>query len=357
MSIQREVFGAAPDGSAVYLYTLMNSSGMRLKVTTFGGRMVQLYVPGRAGRLDDIIMGFDTLQPYMVRNPYFGALVGRCANRISNARFLLNGIWYELDRNAAPNHLHGGTGGFDKCVWRAEMIKNPERETLELTLCSPDGDQGYPGNLNVAVRYTLTEDNELCLSYRAFCDADTVINLTNHNYFNLAGHDSGNILNHRIRIDADAYTPTDAAHIPNGNICPVSGTPFDLRQPVRIGDRIHAFEEPQLAQSEGFDVNYVLRNYDGRMRCVAEVEEPESGRRMTVLTNQRALQFYTANYIHGNFIGKGGHAYPQHCGFCLETQGFPNSPNIPSFPPVLLHPGEEYRHDTVYAFAWGKGQS
>lgn len=353
MDIQKQAFGTAPDGQAVELYTLTNSNRMTLKVMTFGGRMVELHVPDRGGRVDDIIMGFDSLLPYTVRNPYFGAVVGRCANRISGARFTLNGICRKVDCNAAPHHLHGGTVGFDKRVWQASTVESPEGQTLELTLHSEDGDQGYPGDVFVTVQYTLTEHNELRLRYRAHCSADTILNLTNHNYFNLAGHNAGTVFEHCVRIDAGAVTPADAAHIPDGTIRPVDGTLLDLRKMTRLGERLCATaDDEQLAQSNGFDINYVLNGFDGTVRPVAEVYEPHSGRRMTVRTNMRAMQFYTANYINGSFIGKGGYAYPRYCGLCLETQDFPNSPNTPAFPPAVLRPGEEYRQDTVYGFSW-----
>lgn len=349
MSIRKEYFGTTKAGEEVSLYSLSNRNGMCLKVMDFGGRMVQLYVPDKNGVPADIIMGFDSLEPYTIKNPYFGAIVGRCANRISNSEFTLNGKVYSLDKNAAPHHLHGGTVGFDKRVWQAEMVEKEKEDQLVLTLDSADGDQGYPGNLHVTVCYTLTDQNEVSLTYEAVCDKDTVVNMTNHNYFNLSGHNSGTIAGQKIWIDADSFTPTDAEHIPYGTTCSVDGTPMDLRQMKEIGVGMESDYE-QIAQNEGYDVNFVLNHFGEGMRTVCRAEDPVSGRSMEVKTDRPAMQFYTANYIKGNFVGKGGYAYPQHCGFCLETQDFPNSPNTPQFPSVVLHPGEVYHHHTIYAF-------
>lgn len=347
MSIKKENFGVTKAGENVYLYSLLNQNGMCLKVMNFGGRMVQLYVPDKNGISDDIIMGFDNLEPYTVKNPYFGAIVGRCANRISNAEFTLNGKTYYLDRNASPHHLHGGVTGFDKRVWNADILE--EKNKLMLTLDSVDGDQGYPGNLHVTVCYMLTEKNEVSLTYEAVCDKDTVINMTNHNYFNLSGHDSGTIEKQKIWIDADAFTPVDMEHIPYGTICPVDGTPMDLRKMTEIGIGMKSRDE-QIIQNGGYDVNFVLNHFGQGIRTVCKVEDPDSGRTMKVKTDKPAMQFYTANYIKGNFVGKNGYRYPQHCGFCLETQDFPNSPNTSQFPSIVLKAGEVYCHHTIYAF-------
>ena len=351
MSIKKEFFGETNKGEKVYLFTLINKNNVCLKVMNFGGRMVQLYVPDKNGKLDDIIMGFDKLDPYTIKNPYFGALVGRCANRISNSKFCLNGKEYSLDKNADPHHLHGGIVGFDKRVWKAEIENENGQERLKLSLESEDGDQGYPGKLNVEVWYGLNDDNEVSLEYRAKCDQDTIINMTNHNYFNLLGHNKGTIEKHLIEINADKFTPTDKDHIPYGTILDVEGTPMDLREMKEIGSNIDS-DYDQIKQNGGYDVNYVLNNFDGNMREVCHVKEIQSGRGLIVKTNMPAMQFYTANYINNNFIGKGGYSYPKHCGFCLETQDYPNSPNTKNFPSIILKAGEEYYHHTIYKFTF-----
>jgi aldose 1-epimerase len=346
MLIQKEGFGKTADGKEVHLFTLSNKNGLRLLITDFGGRMVQLWLPDRDGRFDDVIMGFDTIDPYLIRNPFFGALVGRYANRIANAAFTLNGKKYQLDINAPPHHLHGGSGGFANKVWDAEESDGK----LKLTLASPDGDQGYPGNLQAEVIYALSGDNRLSIEYAARTDADTIVNLTNHNYFNLKGHNTGTVLGHRIRIEADSYLPTDAAGIPFAGPAPVEGTPFDLRKMIEIGSRINS-EDVQMAQKFGFDVHYFFPEGKG-LRRFCEVEEPESGRAMEMWTTKPGVQFYTSNFIKDKFIfaGKGGCVYRQYCGFCLESQFPPDSPNNAGFPSIILHPGEEYRHETVFTF-------
>lgn len=352
MSIIKTAFGRTGDGQAVELYTLTNRNGMKLAVSTYGAKLVQLWVPDREGKLADVITGFDTLDPYLIRNPYFGALVGRCANRISGASFVLNGVTYHLDENAPPHHLHGGLGGFDKKVFAAMPCMENGLETLKLTILSPDGDQGYPGNLHLEASYSLSDDNEVILHYRARSDAPTPVNITNHSYFNLAGHNAGTILDHEICIDADAYTPTGEGGIPLGTIQPVENTPMDLRQPVRIGERIYA-HYPQLEKDGGFDVNYVLNRTGNGLQPVCRLKDPSSGRVMEVRTTLPGLQFYTANYIKGDFtfVGKGGYRYNQYCGLCLETQFHPNTPNIPEFGDITLRPGQEYDSTTVYAFS------
>lgn len=349
MSIETLPFGMTPDGQDVALYILTNRNGMKLAVTTYGAKLVELWAPDREGTLADLITGFDTLDPYLIRNPYFGAFVGRCANRISGAAFTLNGKTYQLDCNKPPHHLHGGQGGFDKKVFD---VVSAEGNTLTLSLFSPDGDQGYPGNLKVTLYYTLTDENEVVLRYTAETDAPTPVNFTNHSYFNLKGQGQGNILDHRIRIDADAYVATCAGGIPTGVFQPVEGTPMDLREMVTIAERIHA-PYPQLEQDGGFDVSYVLNQPEAGLRPVCLVEEPTSGRRMEVYTTLPSMQFYTANYIKGDFTfhGKRGSFYDQHCGLCLETQFHPNTPNTPAFGSITLEPGERYDHTTVYAFS------
>ena len=358
MSITKKHFGNLPDGRKAELYTLENGRGMKAAVTTYGAKLVQLWSLDREGKMADIITGFDTLEPYLNRNPYFGALVGRCANRISNASFTLDGRTYQLDCNKPPHHLHGGQDGFDKRLFEAEAVEEETRDTLILKLFSPHGDQGYPGNLWLTAEYSLTQDNELVLHYRARTDAPTPVNITNHSYFNLGGHDSGNVLGHHIWVDADAFTPTKEGGIPTGEFCAVEGTPMDLRREVCIGERIHA-DYFQLKQNQGFDINYVLNHPEKGLRRVCELSDPGSGRRMEVQTTMPGLQVYTANYLKGDFVfrGKGGHLYDENCGLCLETQFHPNTPNTPAFGTVILRPGEEYNHTTIYRFsADGEGK-
>lgn len=350
MSITKQFFGTTEQGVSVDLYTLTNKNNLKLTITNYGGKMVQLYVPDKGGVFADIILGFDKLDSYLLKNPYFGSLIGRCANRLGNAQFTLNGKQYDLDCNTPPNQLHGGAAGFDKRVWDAEIIKVDGLEKLELKLKSEDGDQGYPGSVWVTVQYHLTDYNEVAIEYFAHCDADTIVNLTNHCYFNLAGHDSGDVLKQMLQIQADYFTPTDGTSIPTGELRKVENTPFDFRSMTAIGERISDGYE-QLARNDGYDINYMLNKKTDGLEKVCVVVDPESGRRMETLTTMPAVQLYTANYIKGTFIGKGDYTYNQYCGFCLETQYPPNSPNIPSFQSITLHPGEEYRHKTVYAFS------
>ncbi|VBB07741.1 aldose 1-/glucose-6-phosphate 1-epimerase [Lucifera butyrica] len=350
MPIRKSFFGTAMNGEPVHLYTLTNKNSLCLEITNLGGRLVRLFLPDKNNQFADVIMGFDRIESYLIRNPYFGALVGRFANRISHAKFDLNGVTYQLDVNAGVHHLHGGQGGFDKLVWDASTIVEEEQEKLLLKLKSKDNEDGYPGNLDVAVKYALTDKNELIIEYDAVSDKDTYVNLTNHNYFNLAGHSSGSIHNHFIEMKASHYTPTDEFGMPTGETAPVEGTPIDLRKKTRMGDRIHSLF-PQIIKNEGFDLNYILDKTE-EFQSVCKVWEPDSGRTMEVFTTKPAMQFYTGNNIKNSFVfvGKQGYLYTQHCGFCLETQYNPNSPNISTFPDVVLKAGEEYKHKTVYAF-------
>ena len=354
MEVKREIFGKINGGREVYLYTLTNKNGLRLLITDFGGRMVQFHVPDREGHFDDIITGFDSLDPYLVRNPYFGALVGRYAGRISGAAFTLNGTIYNLDANQNNQHLHGGAKGFSNVLWDAEIPEESGGGKLKLSLVSPDGDQGYPGTVAAEVIYTLTDQNSLSIAYSAKTDADTPVNLTNHTYFNLKGHNKGDVLGHKIRIDADLFLPIDVAGIVSGAPKKVDGTPFDLRALTEIGSRFSASHE-QMIQQEGFDVYYFFNNNNEmcpQLRTVCVVEEAQSGRKMEVLSTKPGVQFYTANKIKDNFTftGKGGYKYTQYCGFCLETQYIPNGPNNPYGTSVILRPGGEYKHETVFAF-------
>jgi len=331
------------------LYTLSNRGGMKVSITNYGGRVVSVLVPDRHGNFADVVLGFDNLEGYLGSNPFFGALVGRYANRIGKARFKLNGVEYKLEQNDGPNTLHGGSNGFDKKAWTAkESSKNPP--ALELTYVSPDGEEGYPGKLTARVLYTLTDTNELKVDYTATTDKDTVLNLTNHSYFNLAGEGSGDILRHVMMINADRFTPVDATLIPTGELRKVEGTPFDFRKPRAIGERIDSNDE-QIKFGQGYDHNFVLSRIGHGLTIAARVTEPESGRVLEVLTTQPGMQFYTGNFLDGSVHGKGGKAYVHRSAFCLETQHFPDSPNQPKFPSTVLKPGQTYHETTIFKFS------
>lgn len=352
MAIEKAPFGVLEDGRKVSLYTLKGSDGFSLTVTDFGGKMVSLMAPDRQGNLEDVILGFGELAPYLVRNPYFGTLVGRCANRIRGAEFELNGKTYHLDTNAYPHHLHGGWGGFDKKLWDSEVVSDHRGERLHLHLLSPDGDQGYPGNLSVDVYYTVDENNRVSLEYFASADKDTLVNLTNHCYFNLNGHEGATVLNHVVTLKADQITDLDEEKMVYGKLLPVEGTPFDFRTPHAVGERIHQ-DDRLLQLTQGYDINYVLDRQGDGLERVCQVTVPENGRRLTVYTTLPAMQLYTANYIRDDFVftGKGGAAYDHpYCGMCLETQYYPNSPHCPQFPSIVLRRGETYHSETIYHF-------
>ncbi len=352
MNITKKRFGRLPTGEEMLCHTLTNKNDVSLTVLNYGGKIVSLWLPDRQGRQDDIVMGFDKPESYLTRNPYFGSLVGRYANRIRNACFTLNGKEYRLDPNAAPHHLHGGGFGFDKRLWDVEPALTQGEGKLFLTLFSPDGDQGYPGNLHVKVTYSLSDSNDLSIEYEAVCDQDTPFNPTNHSYFNLKGHQNGTVLDHLVLIRADYITDLADDRIPDGKLLPVADTPFDFNTPRLIRDRYRA-PDRLLALSDGYDINYILRRTtEKQLEKVCTVSEGTCGRSMTVSTTLPAMQFYTANYIKGNFtfIGKGGHFYPQYCGFCLETQFNPNSVNLPQFPSTILRKNEQFYAQTVYHF-------
>lgn len=330
-------------GEPVQLYTLTNAQGAEARITNYGGIVVSLTVPDRDGNLADVVLGFDTLDGYLGKHPHFGALIGRYGNRIGKARFALNGVEYTLAKNNGENHLHGGIRAFDMLVWKA---KEAPGESLELSRLSPDGEEGYPGNLSTTVTYSLTDNNELKIDYSASTDRDTIVNLTNHSYFNLAGQGEGDILAHQVTILADRFTPIDKGLIPTGELRHVEGTPFDFRTPQAIGARIDGPDE-QLQFGGGYDHNWVLN----RSEVAAKVTEPNSGRVMEVLTTEPGLQLYTGNFLNGTIQGKAGKVYPRRAAFCMETQHFPDSPNKPDFPSVVLKPGERYRTTTVYRFS------
>jgi len=342
MDIQKQPFGELSDGTAVDIYTLINGKGITARLMTYGAILVSLEVPDRTGKPGDIVLGYDSLDGYIKNNPYFGSIVGRYGNRIAKGRFTLDGISYELATNNDENHLHGGIKGYDKVAWKAEPVRGVGEVGVKFSYLSPDGEEGYPGNLNITVTYMLTDQNELKIGYEATTDKATPINLTHHSYFNLAGE--GDILNHKLMINAHAYTPVDAGLIPTGEVRPVKDTPFDFTTPHTIGERI--------AQVEGgYDHNFVLRSGGGKTELAVRVVEPGSGRIMEISTTEPGLQFYSGNFLDGTIIGKGGRAYKKHAGFCLETQHFPDSPNRPNFPSTILRPGEVYRTLTVHKFS------
>ncbi len=343
-------FGTTADGAEVSLYTLKNRAGMEATITNYGGIVVSLRVPDRMGKFDDVVLGYESLTGYLKETPYFGALIGRYGNRIARGKFTLNGKGYSLATNNGKNHLHGGLKGFDKVVWTAEQTETPAGPSLVLTYLSKDGEEGYPGNLRVRAVYTVTEANELAVEFSATTDKPTVVNLTHHSYFNLAGAASPTtILNHTIMIDADRFTPIDSGLIPTGELREVTGTPMDFRTPTPIGARIDVADE-QLRFGLGYDHNWVLNKRDQGMRLAARVEESTTGRILEVLTSEPGIQFYSGNFLDGTLVGKGGKAYVYRYGFCLEPQHFPDSPNKPDFPTVVLNPGQTYGHKILYRF-------
>jgi aldose 1-epimerase len=347
-----EPFGEV-DGEAVERYTLTNSSGMEVAILTYGGIVQSIVVPDRNGQMANVALGFATLDEYVAGNPYFGCITGRYANRIARGTFTLEGERYFLALNNGSNTLHGGEKGFDKYVWAAEDTTGTDGPAVTLRRTSPDGEEGYPGTLEVAVTYTLTEANELRIEYEATTDAPTIVNLTNHSYFNLAGEGSGSIYDHELQINASTYTPTDATAIPTGELAPVAGTPFDFTQPTAIGARIRDGAE-QIVLGRGYDHNFVLDRPspdDTSMIVAARVSEPTSGRTMEVLTTEPGIQFYSGNFLDGTIVGTSGTPYRQGDGFALETQHYPDSPNQPDWPSTELRPGETYTTTTVYAFS------
>ncbi len=337
-------FGKTRDGKPVVIYALTNKSGAEVKITSYGGRIVSLKVPDKTGGMGDVVLGFDSLEGYLNENPYFGALVGRYANRIGHAQFTLDGVLYKVPKNDGDNSLHGGTRGFDKVVWTPRALPDGG---LELTYLSKDGEEGYPGNCKVTVVYHLTNANELKIEYAASTDKDTVVNLTNHSYFNLKG--SGDILGHVLTLNADRFTPVDGGLIPTGELKAVAGTPFDFRTPTAIGARIEQNDE-QLKLGKGYDHNWVLNRKNGELSLAARVEEPSTGRVMEVWTTQPGIQFYTGNFLDGTIKGKGGWVYARRSALCLETQHYPDSPNKPKFPSTVLKPGMGFKSTTVFKF-------
>jgi galactose mutarotase len=351
-SISRASFGHTPDGTAVEQFTLTNGRGVEIKTIQYGAVIVSIRVPDRNGRVDDVVLGFDTLDGYLTKSRYFGAVVGRYANRIAKGRFVLDGKTYQLATNNGPNHLHGGLQGFDKVVWRAEPFEREGSVGVVYTHASADGDQGYPGALSARVIYTLTPANELVVEYDAKTDKPTIVNLTQHSYFNLAGDGSGDILGHQLTIDADRFTPIDETLIPTGELAPVEGTPFDFRRPMPIGARIDV-DDVQLRNARGYDHDFVINRPPedrGSLVHAARLVDPKSGRTLDVATTEPGMQFYSGNFLDGSAVGKAGRVYNHRFGLCLETQHFPDSPNHPNFPSTVLRPGQPFRSKTTFTF-------
>jgi len=346
VTVHQEEWGKTADGTVVHLFTLTNRHGVVAKVTTFGAILTELHAPDRAGRSVNVALGFDNLDAYLKGHPGFGATIGRFANRIAKARFVIDGVEYKVAANSGANHIHGGRKGFDKMVWQAKVVPTRNGEAaVEFSYLSKDGEEGYPGNLQVTVTYTLTEANELRIDYRAQTDKATPVNLTNHSYFNLAG--SGDVLEQELQLNADRYTPADDELIPTGAIASVKGTPLDFTKPEKIGARI----EQLKPKPGGYDHNYVINGEAGTLRLAARAREPKSGRVMEVSTTEPGVQLYTANWLDGKTRGTGGVVYPRHGGFCLETQHYPDSVNKPDFPSPILRPGQTFRSTTVFKFS------
>jgi aldose 1-epimerase len=344
-AVSKASFGKLADGAAVDIYTL-KTTGLEVRITNFGARIVSIETPDRAGKVADVALGYNTLDEYVADNKtYLGSIVGRYGNRIAHGSFTIDGKTYNVPKNNGPNSLHGGTVGFDRKVWQAHEVPGG----VEFTLVSPDGDQGYPGTLTAHVKYTVHAPGTLRIDYTATTDKSTVVNLTNHTYFNLAGEGHGTILGEKVKLDADAYTPVDAGLIPTGELAPVKDTPFDFTHAMVIGERIHE-DNQQLKYAGGYDVNWVVRGKAGELRPAAEVIDPTSGRTLTVETTQPGVQFYTGNSLPGLFKGRSGVVYGKNMGLCLETQHFPDSPNHPSFPSTELKPGETMQQTTVFRF-------
>jgi aldose 1-epimerase len=344
--VNKASFGAV-GGKQVDIYTLTNANGMVAKIMTYGAIVTELDTPDRNGKLDDVVLGFDSLEGYLQKEPYFGAIVGRVGNRIANGRFTLNGKAYQLAKNDGKNHLHGGLKGFDKVVWDAKIVSVATGTAVEFSYLSKDGEEGYPGNCSVKVVYGLTNSNELTISYTVTTDQDTPVNVTNHSYFNLGGPENGSILDHSILIDADRYTPVNSGLIPTGELKSVAGTPMDFRQSTRIGEHIKEVGGNPV----GYDHNYVINGGGGTLSPVATVYEPKSGRVMDVTSTEPGVQFYSGNFLDGTLTGKKGVVYNQYWGLALETQHFPDTPNQPNFPTDILKAGQTYNSETVYRFS------
>jgi len=349
-SVTQIAFGRLPDGSAVDVFTLANGRGMEVRAISYGGIIQAIRVPDAGGGSGDVVLGFDSLADYLGPSPYFGAIVGRYANRIAKGRFTLDGRAYRLATNNGSNHLHGGVKGFDKVNWHGAAFQHGDSVGVTFTRTSPDGEEGYPGTLSARVTYTLTPANELVIDYLATTDKATPVNLSQHTYFNLRGEGSGDILGHGLTITADSFTPVDSTLIPTGAIAPVTGTPFDFRTQFPIGARVDV-PDPQLTHGHGYDHNFVLSRTQPGLVHAANVFEPTTGRTLDVFTTEPGLQFYSGNFLDGSVHGKASHPYAHRGGFCLESQHYPDSPNHPNFPSTILKPGQEYRSRTVWVFS------
>lgn len=352
MQISTRNFGTMPGGEKITLYALTNNNGMKAEIMNYGGVIVSLTAPDRDGKMGDVVLGYDCLEDYLDRSPYFGAIVGRHANRLEGARFTLNGITYELNKNEGNNQLHGGIKNFSHSVWDARILSDGESSSLELSLFSPDGEENYPGNLEVRVIYRLTDENALEIEYYGASDKDTILNMTNHAYFNLSGHGSGTILDHELMLNAHFYTPINSGCIPTGEIRSVKNTPFDFTSPKRIGDGLAAYaDDEQIKNGFGYDHNFVLNISGDMAEEFGQVYDPGSGRFMRVFTTMPGVQFYTGNHLKSAGRGKGGALYDARCGLCLETQYFPNSMKYRYFPSPVLRAGQTYHQKTIYQFA------
>ena len=349
--VEKSDFGTLEDGRAVDLYTLTNENGVEVKIISYGGIVTSIRVPDKEGNVEDVVLGFESLEGYLQAGvPYFGAIVGRYGNRIADGQFTLDGETYQLAKNDGPNHLHGGLKGFDKVLWEGEAINTEEGAGVKLHYLSEDMEEGYPGNLSVDVVYMLTNDNELRIDYEATTDKPTIVNLTNHAYFNLTGDMTKDILDHQVMINADQFVPVTETLIPVGELRPVEGTPFDFTEPTAIGKRIND-ENEQLGFGKGYDHCWVLNDPGEELSLAATVHEPVSGRYMEVFTTEPGIQFYTGNFLDGTLKREGGGTFKHRSGFCLETEHFPDSPNQPDFPSVVLRPGDLYQTNTVYKFS------
>jgi aldose 1-epimerase len=344
--VEKAEFGKLPDGTAIESFTLYNSRGASAKVITYGATLTELHVPDKNGKMGDVVLGFDNLEGYLGQHPFFGGTIGRYGNRIAKGKFTLDGKEYQLFLNNGLNSLHGGQVGFNRKVWKAEEVKDKDGAAVRFSYLSKDGEENYPGNLNVSVTYTLTNTDELKLQYSAETDKDTVLNITNHSYFNLSGTDTGNILKYILYINADKYTPVDSTLIPTGELASVVGTPLDFLKSTEIGARI-----AEIKEIGGYDHNYVLNGKAGTLRVAAKVTDPASGREMEVLTTEPGVQFYSSIGLNGSIKGKGGVGYEKYGAICLETQHYPDSPNRPNFPSTELKPGTKFYSETIYKFS------
>ena len=348
--LKKESFGKLPDGTPVDVYTLTNKNGVEAKITNYGATLTSIKAPDRTGKMDDVVLGYDSIDGYLAKNPHLGAIAGRYANRIANGEFKLDGKTYTLAKNNGPNHLHGGPNGFYKQIWTASDASGKDGQAVSFKYLSKDGEENYPGNLTAIVTYTLTDKNELKIDYQATTDKDTVLNLTNHAYFNLAGAGSGDVLGHELKINSKETTVVDKTLIPTGKMAPVAGTPFDFSKLTAIGARINDKNE-QLEIGQGYDHNFVLATGGSLAAQAVEVYEPTTGRVMEVFTDQPGVQLYTANHLDGTIVGKAGKTYNKRGGFCLETQHYPDSPNKPNFPTTTLKPGEKFHSTTIFKFS------